>query len=344
METLSGIRDQILQTIPRWDWFDEELCDKVCTVSLYAFSGAVVGSAMGFAAAGTTVVLVSGAVGGVIGAVAAFVLSLFEDRPFVKRSEFSFESIAKAFQDNPRVQESIKKIEEVVKQKLPRFDQSFRNHEFHCHVGLINDLVRFRPDLKPLWRTFVESLQGMKVLYPDGRVVPLDFSMELERLEGKPINFEVEELDPKSPHFNQDLKEIFAIEAECFSDQEHFQTVVNTNGVSIIFRHLHFKCYIARRTDTKAIAAFTWTREQDQLLTLTSVGRKAGASRLGVMQQIFNRIFAQDLSRFKQIELQVRKTNQSAINLYKANGFESVQNLPQYYKCPTEDAYLMRRK
>lgn len=42
--------------------------------------------------------------------------------------------------------------------------------------------------------------------------------------------------------------------------------------------------------------------------------------------------------------LEVRVSNESAINLYKKLGFEIVGKRPRYYHNPREDAYIMRKE
>lgn len=43
------------------------------------------------------------------------------------------------------------------------------------------------------------------------------------------------------------------------------------------------------------------------------------------------------------ITLEVRKSNKTAINLYKKFGFENVGNRKNFYRLPTEDAIIMTR-
>lgn len=45
----------------------------------------------------------------------------------------------------------------------------------------------------------------------------------------------------------------------------------------------------------------------------------------------------------KEVTLEVRQSNEPAINLYKANGFDIIGTRKEYYRKPTEDAYIMSK-
>lgn len=45
----------------------------------------------------------------------------------------------------------------------------------------------------------------------------------------------------------------------------------------------------------------------------------------------------------KEVTLEVRQSNESALKLYKSNGFEIIGVRKDYYKKPTEDAYIMSK-
>jgi ribosomal-protein-alanine acetyltransferase len=65
----------------------------------------------------------------------------------------------------------------------------------------------------------------------------------------------------------------------------------------------------------------------------------------GVGQAMLNRCF--DLSLERQLPvlfLEVRQSNQRAIQFYKKNGFEIISIRKHYYANPQEDAWIMRRK
>lgn len=61
--------------------------------------------------------------------------------------------------------------------------------------------------------------------------------------------------------------------------------------------------------------------------------------RRGFAQLLLNELF--NLGNNK-IFLEVRKSNEPAINLYKKNGFKIISTRYGYYKNPTEDALIMK--
>ena len=45
----------------------------------------------------------------------------------------------------------------------------------------------------------------------------------------------------------------------------------------------------------------------------------------------------------REVTLEVRASNESALKLYRSNGFEIIGKSKEYYKKPTEDAYIMSK-
>jgi ribosomal-protein-alanine N-acetyltransferase len=75
---------------------------------------------------------------------------------------------------------------------------------------------------------------------------------------------------------------------------------------------------------------------------LESIAVAAAARRQGVASRLLNALTA-ELKRLKVTELllEVRASNQPALELYGARGFESVALRAHYYSDPVEDAVLM---
>ena len=59
-----------------------------------------------------------------------------------------------------------------------------------------------------------------------------------------------------------------------------------------------------------------------------------------IMEKVFWQVREEKL---ESIMLEVRKSNESAINLYKNKGFESIAERKGYYKNPVEDAIIMKK-
>lgn len=60
-----------------------------------------------------------------------------------------------------------------------------------------------------------------------------------------------------------------------------------------------------------------------------------------LINELIERLKSQDVSC---LMLEVRISNESAINLYNKLGFEIVGKRPRYYHNPREDAYIMRKE
>ncbi len=67
--------------------------------------------------------------------------------------------------------------------------------------------------------------------------------------------------------------------------------------------------------------------------------RKKGYASL-IMEKVFLQVKEEKL---ESIMLEVRKSNEDAINLYKNKGFESISERKAYYKNPVEDAIIMKK-
>ena len=67
--------------------------------------------------------------------------------------------------------------------------------------------------------------------------------------------------------------------------------------------------------------------------------RKKGYASL-LMEKIFQQVKEEKL---ESIMLEVRRSNEGAINLYKNKGFESIAERKDYYKNPVEDAIIMKK-
>ncbi len=59
-----------------------------------------------------------------------------------------------------------------------------------------------------------------------------------------------------------------------------------------------------------------------------------------IMEKVFWQVREEKL---ESIMLEVRKSNEPAINLYKNKGFESIAERKAYYKNPVEDAIIMKK-
>jgi ribosomal protein S18 acetylase RimI-like enzyme len=252
--------------------------------------------------------------------------------------------IAHAYQGTPRMMEAVHAVDQFVKTNPVQLEQSYDYHNFHHELTVITEQVKTRADLRGIWETFLNRLEGRTIYQPDGNTTTLHTGMERERLAGR--NFEVitERLDPASPHFNRETEQAFAIAEECFAGN----TSSRRDALRAVWRNPRNQIHLAKRQDTGEVLGYVWAREErDQqgreFLHICNVARKAEACSIGVANRLFQQVFAQPLNRFSSVYLEVRESNQDAIALYTQWGFRSQQVHTNYFTHPLENAHVMTR-
>ncbi len=100
-------------------------------------------------------------------------------------------------------------------------------------------------------------------------------------------------------------------------------------------------CYTIYQTDGGFCAVMQNVDSAD-LLDIAVLPEKRGEGRAkALMQFMLNDLTKKGVT---QIFLEVRKSNESAIALYKKFGFEQISIRKNYYSEPTEDALIYRRE
>ncbi|MGE0669626.1 MAG: GNAT family N-acetyltransferase [Parachlamydiales bacterium] len=252
--------------------------------------------------------------------------------------------VARAYQGTPRMMEAIQAVEQFVKTNPIQLDQSYDYHNFHHELTVITEQVKTRADLRGIWETFLNRIEGRTIYQPTGNAGTLCTGMERERLAGRTFEVITERLDPGSPLFNRDTEQAFAIAEECFGGN----TSSRSNAMRAAWRNPRNQIHLAKRQDTGEVLGYVWAREErDQqgreLLHICNVARKAEACSIGVANRLFQQVFAQPLNRFSSVYLEVRESNQDAIALYTRWGFRSQQVHTNYFTHPLENAHVMTR-
>jgi ribosomal-protein-alanine N-acetyltransferase len=234
-------------------------------------------------------------------------------------------------------------IEQVNQQRPIHLRQSFDNHTFHHAVTLLTEEAKKQPGLIKTWGTFLQGLQGMPVNYPDGRCVPLDFSLELQRLNGIQVTIQTEKLNPFASNFCKTVHQICKVEEECFTGNG----VWTEQALQDAFRSPNGHCIVARRKETGEVLGFLWYMQKQGMSGrpdwhICGVGRTADSARLGIGESLFKEFMKQIFPDQEGAYLQVRASNEAAIALYKRYGFNVVQRERNYYEAPLEDALIMR--
>jgi len=219
---------------------------------------------------------------------------------------------------------------------LERFGQTYQNHMLHNAITFIGDKVHFsrRNDLKKVWKAFLEHLHHTKVINADGEPIELDFSIELDRLEGKIIDFQVQKLNPLN---ESDLEQILGLEKICMGkaychSMEYFKEELAKKGNG---------CVIARKKGSQEILGYGWYHLVEDKIYISGIGINPGATMRTVGDQLLHGILLELSSKKPIVQLQVRKSNPARV-LYESWGFEYKEELPNYCpQDPPEDSILM---
>lgn len=134
-----------------------------------------------------------------------------------------------------------------------------------------------------------------------------------------------------------DLAEIMELEHENFSSpwhKEHYEYELQENPFSKLF---------VLKLDNKIIAYYgVWiTFEECQITTIAVRDEYKGQGYGNLLMEHLIHIAKENYC--ERISLEVRISNEKAINLYKKYGFESITIRKNYYEDNHEDAYLMMK-
>ena len=133
-----------------------------------------------------------------------------------------------------------------------------------------------------------------------------------------------------------DLKEVTELEALCFPEDnweaEDFKYELTSNP----YAKFYLFC------EEEVIKGYLGFWDLKERLEITTLAVKKEDRKKGIAQNLINKLFEYgEEKKVKNITLEVRVTNQAAINLYQKNGFEIWTIRKNYYE--HEDGYLMGR-
>lgn len=242
----------------------------------------------------------------------------------------------------------IEKIQEIVKGDFLSFNHEYDNHRLHDLVTEVTLKVRNDPKVKASWESFLMSLDKRRVSCTDGQFVSLDFNPELrllKELQSLPTQnqMRVERLTSQTLNLVHIALQIDAISRESFASTER-----NIPDLTTLLASAKEAVFIAKDTVNEEVLGFAIVRDESQQKELKhhimSFARKASAAKRGVANMIFKHIFANHIPPQSPTVLEVRKSNEVAVQLYKKFRFEIVKTTPAYYHNPTESAHEMVRK
>lgn len=314
---------------------------KVAKVAILIFTGIALGVAIGVATAISlgfpplTMGIVAALIGSIAGGVFGFLDKELE--PIVKYRVQNLEQLEKSLID-PKILGAIQGLKKIFNDKLPAFVQSYEVHALHDRLTLISEGARVREDIQKIWKAFLGNMKDFKVKWPDGSINPVDCSLEMDRLEGKKVSYKVEKLINPS---DADLNQIVEIEKESFGPPGTFPA----DQMKLALNHPTAFLYVARREGSSEILGFNWGRAEENdpnTLVVYGIARKGAASRLAIGDKLLDKLVEDSGDR--DMRLNVRASNSSAIDLYKKKGFVTQSVKKGYYdSLPKEDALVMRR-
>jgi len=104
-------------------------------------------------------------------------------------------------------------------------------------------------------------------------------------------------------------------------------------------------CLITDDSDGKHTAGFTLARTVYEDLELLKIGVAPEFQRAGLGTRLLDETLTEGKRRnCERCFLEVRKSNQKAIQFYLAHGFLATGTRPRYYSNPVEDALIMERQ
>ncbi len=273
-------------------------------------------------------------------------IPLFVDSLSLKTTEEYAElgQVARAYQETPEMMQAVRVVDKFVRENPIQLHQSYDYHHFHHELTVITKEVKTCADLKGIWGTFLNRLEGRTIYQPNGNAITLHTGMERDRLAGRKIEVTTNCLSPKSSQFDRECEQIFGIAQECFA--EDISSCRNACRES--WRCPRNEIHMAKRRDTGEVLGYVWTEKKTdeqghKYLYIRNVARKAEACSIGVAKHLFQRVFAQSLNHFRSVYLEVRESNQDAIALYSKWGFRKQEVHTNYFMYPLENAHVMVR-
>ncbi len=253
--------------------------------------------------------------------------------------------VAQAYQAVPRMMEALHAVYHFVRTNPIQLHQSYDYHDFHHELTVITEQVKTRVDLQEIWVPFLNRLEGRTIYQPDGKTTTLHTGMERGRLAGRNIKVITERFDPNSPQSDREFEQMFEIAQECFVGN----TTPNRSAWRAKWRCPENQIHMAKSRDTGEVLGYVWAKEEKdrqghEHLHICSVARKAEACSIGVANHLFQQVFDQSLNRFRSVYLEVRESNQKAIDLYSKWGFQFQKvHANGYYTYPLENGHVMVR-
>lgn len=243
---------------------------------------------------------------------------------------------------------TVDRLKEIVQGDFLAFNYTHDHHRLHDLVTQVTLEVRKDDKLKPLWESFLMSLDKRMVCCPDEKLITLDFTPELDLLKNPKLlptqnQIKVEKFTTRAFKVNHCLQ-MDAIFGESFAKTERGAP----SDLESLVKDPKTGVFVAIDEVTRAILGSVIVKEESQEKKLKyhiiSVARKANAAKRGVANILLTHIFENHIPQQSTTVLEVRKSNKVAIELYKKFGFKQGKETHAYYSYPKELAYEMTRQ
>jgi ribosomal-protein-alanine N-acetyltransferase len=236
----------------------------------------------------------------------------------------------------------VNRVRQVLSKRPLSFSASHENYVFRNDLVVITNLAMNRKELIAPYRVWLNALNGTMISYEDGTQIPLDLSFEIDRLEGRTVSYSIEVFNPRTSNVQADLNQLLALETECFGVSETHKS----NDLHKLMVSSESIFYFARRTGGNEILGYVYVAKEEDakhhpLLHICGIGRKAGATNLGLGKALLTRMMSDNATKLP-IFLEVRSRNEAAIDLYRKLNFRTVKRVPDHYDAPSDAALLMR--
>lgn len=285
-------------------------------------------------------VLTGALIGGVVGLVGGIFVSMMMKIPtLVDEYRIATLNQIKQTTSDDRVQKAIKRLKLYLQSPLVRFKQTYMHHFLHNEITVITKSVSTAQlDVQKVWRAFLTHLDKRPVINADGNKIALDFSRELNILDGTDefLLGIPEQLDPNSLAHDSDFQEIEEIQKISFGIVGTF----NKNLMKDLLRQDPDNFCLGIRRCGK-IVAFAWVIKDGDEMYIAGLARRPEIAGVNLGSKLMKHILFK-LKEQTPIYLHVRISN-TAKTLYEAWGFKTESLIPNYYsQGPKESAYKMR--
>ena len=206
--------------------------------------------------------------------------------------------------------------------------KAYEFHLLHTHLTRISKNLGHREIFKTEWFEFLTAMKKVHIQFPNHTIHLLDLTNERFIYDHPTHRYQIETTVPTNLS-ETEISEMAAIEKSSFSYPLSYRNIRSFNQSE------GSKVILAKHKDS-IVGSLLYKNG-----VVTSVARRPDAV-MGVGQALFKKLKEElSIAPPEKIKLQVRASNDPAIQLYKQIGFLFEDVILHYYSYPKEDALLM---